>query len=210
MPSLWEIDAEERIALAMPWVNSRELAIDGGAHVGDWSRRLAVLFARVIAFEPAKDAFRWASSDKPSNVNLRRDALGDRVTMGCAVVESMKRPDTRSRFVICGEMAEYPRNRGGVNRLHSVGMTTVDAQETTGLGLLKLDVEGAEYHALLGARDSIAAFRPVVVIEESRKFAQRYGVGPGAARELLESWGYVAVAEAAPDVIFAPSERVKC
>jgi FkbM family methyltransferase len=37
------------------YIDNWKLAIDGGAHVGNWSRMMAEQFDRVLAFEPAPD-----------------------------------------------------------------------------------------------------------------------------------------------------------
>jgi hypothetical protein len=58
----------------------------------------------------------------------------------------------------------------------------IDDFGLTKLDLLKLDVEGHEYEALMGGRETVLANRPIVMIEEGTDTQPR-------ARELLLSWG---------------------
>jgi len=62
---------------------------------------------------------------------------------------------------------------------------------------VKIDVEGAEALVLQGAQQTIARFRPVIVVEMNPSAAQRLGIDANAAWRLLEDCGYrfYAVAE---------------
>jgi len=48
----------------------------------------------------------------------------------------------------------------------------------TPVDLIKLDIEGGEYHALKGAARTIARCRPVIVFEASARSTGKYGVTP--------------------------------
>lgn len=52
--------------------------------------------------------------------------------------------------------------------------------------LVKIDVEGAEYQVLEGARETLRSFQPVVAFEHSLG-CRHYGQEPGAVYELLRS-----------------------
>ena len=51
--------------------------------------------------------------------------------------------------------------------------------------LVKIDIEGGEYHALLGASQVIQRSRPYVIMEAGRTSTGRYGVTPDAMFELF-------------------------
>jgi hypothetical protein len=61
---------------------------------------------------------------------------------------------------------------------------SIDDMHLDHVDLIKLDVEGHEYIALMGALNTIKLCRPVIVIEEDQ---QKYNAG--AARYLLENLG---------------------
>jgi hypothetical protein len=42
-----------------------------------------------------------------------------------------------------------------------------------------VDVEGGEYHALLGAQRTVQEHRPVIIFEASARGGDEYGVAPG-------------------------------
>jgi FkbM family methyltransferase len=50
----------------------------------------------------------------------------------------------------------------------------------TAIALIKLDIEGGEYHALLGAAATIRRCRPVLIFEAGRKSTGQYGIAPEA------------------------------
>lgn len=167
------------IARALSFVAGFALAIDGGAHRGTVTAQLLRRFARVVSIEPGPLAERI-----PSDAQVIRAALGD-VAGECDMQDGTE--NTGQRHVVAG--AGTP-------------IITLDA-----LGLrpdfVKLDVEGMEYHALLGGETTIREARPVVMIEENG-LCSRYGVKHGSAGALLESWGFRRVAVCNKDWIYAP------
>lgn len=166
------------IARALSFVAGFALAIDGGAHRGTVTAQLLRRFARVVSIEPGPLAERI-----PSDAQVIRAALGD-VAGECAMQDGTE--NTGQRHVVAG--AGTP-----IITLDSLGLRP---------DFVKLDVEGMEYHALLGGEAMIREARPVVMIEENGLCA-RYGVEHGAAGGLLESWGARRVAVCNKDWIYA-------
>jgi hypothetical protein len=78
-----------------------------------------------------------------------------------------------------------------------VAVTTVDdLVEALGLGRLefvKVDIEGAEARLLAGARGTLAAFRPVLMLELEDRHLARFGADVASVVTGLESDGYVAL-----------------
>lgn len=163
--------------LAIPYIRSWDCAIDGGAHVGTWTIELCKRFGTVHAFEPDPDNFECLQKNTEGlNVVLHREALGKHQGTGALVGEY-----STSRYVIAG---------------NSVRVVTIDSFRLSP-GFIKLDVEGHEYPALMGAKDTLKS-QPVVLLED--KHYRRYGKSHPA--ELLV--GYSEVAAIHRDRIYAP------
>jgi len=67
----------------------------------------------------------------------------------------------------------------------TVPMRTLDSFDYTDIGFIKIDVEGYEYKVLLGAKETIKKYRPVLLVEQNR--------GNLNAIELLKTWNYSCV-----------------
>ena len=59
-----------------------------------------------------------------------------------------------------------------------------------GLAFIKMDIEGAEVAALLGAQQTIQRLRPKIAIEYNRETARRAGTSIEELDDLLDSLGY--------------------
>lgn len=68
--------------------------------------------------------------------------------------------------------------------------------------LIQLDTEGFEYFGLLGAKQTIEKFRPVIVIEWSKSWAARYGVTYEMITNFLQPYGYERIAKYDADLVF--------
>lgn len=175
---------------ALKFVDEFNVAVDGGAHVGSWSRRLSESFNSVIAFEPADDTFACLqlNVESYSKISIQQAALGASAGRGRIVDDISRFGNTGSRF-----MSNDDEGPIKIVALDSLGLDE--------LNFLKLDVEGFEYYALLGAKETILKHRPVVFIEE-KGFGRRYDLQPLAASNLLVSWGFSRVAKIGNDHVF--------
>ncbi len=139
-----------------------QVAVDGGAYVGTWSLHLAKHFANVIAYEPVPsnvDCWRRNLEGK-SHASVVQAALSSHD--GLAVMYHMHKAYTgRVRERDFADQA---------NGTAEVRAKRLDDANLPVLDLLKLDVEGHEYHALMGALETIKRCRPVVMIEEKLDF----------------------------------------
>jgi FkbM family methyltransferase len=156
--------------------DSSKDAVVVGAHVGTWAVRLG-------AFEWADKV--WAFEANPLTYDVLRqniglNGLGGRVLAIPAAVYDQD----GVRF---GMVDEKGMNTGGSTRLAAIaGMPNLAAFDSVSLdtyfacadgvpntagsghspiGLVLIDVEGAEAHVLRGARELISAYRPKLLIE---------------------------------------------
>lgn len=186
----------DRLRKAIEFVTDFSLAIDGGAHVGSWSKTMLNWFNKVVAFEPAPDTFEclernlW-SENRLGKADLHNKALGDQhahIVMDCDQRYEVA-GNTGARYVRKAEEGE-------------VEMVTIDSLKLPSLGFLKLDVEGAEYLALKGAEETLRHCHPVVFIEVKKDFGERFGVGREAPIKFLKELGAREVARIKSDHVF--------
>lgn len=174
---------------ALTFVRKFDLGIDAGAHRGVVTRKLAQHFDGVVAIEPGPLA------DQIEGAEVIRAAIGDKPGH-CDMADG--KHNTGQRHCVPGDGVE-------VITLDSLGLAP---------DFLKLDVEGMEYHALLGAEQTIRTHKPVVMLEENG-LNRRYGIEDNACKRLLESWGarHVLTMESNPpdtDQVFAwPTEAAQ-
>jgi len=160
IPDDWQ---HKDIEQAARFARGNALALDVGAHRGVVTTALLRDFKRVVAIEPS---------------DLAEQIQGATVIRACVSNQAGK----------CG-MAHGKHNTG---QRHVAAGDDYDVITIDSLGLapdfIKLDVEGMEYFALLGAADTIRKYEPVIMFEENG-LNRRYGVADGECGRLLESWG---------------------
>jgi len=157
-------------------LSKRRLVVQAGGNVGVYPLHLSQYFEHVLTFEPEPANFeclKFNTSHK-SNIIAAQAALGDRLdSIGMSVcVEN------------CGAHAVAG---GGEIPLLTIDSLNVDCD------FIQLDVEGFEINALLGAKETIMACSPVIMIEDNG-LSTRYGTPKGAAGRWLEGLGYKLVA----------------
>ncbi|HRY52915.1 MAG TPA: FkbM family methyltransferase [Candidatus Portnoybacteria bacterium] len=88
-------------------------------------------------------------------------------------------------------------HQGGTGGKISSGGLEIDcwslddfAQKNQPPDLIKCDIEGAEYLALLGGKNILAANKPEILLEVHKKFLKRFGHTENNVYELLEELGY--------------------
>lgn len=166
-------------------------AVDVGAHVGLWSYNLTYKFEHVHAFEPvaahrecfAENMVGWAD-----RVALLSYALGAEP----GFISIKTEPGSSGNSAVGAGPGEIE-----MRTLDSFGFQDVD--------FIKIDTEGYERNVLLGGEQTIKTCRPVVVVEQKRDMASRFGLEPLGAVKLLESWGYKVVEEISGDFVMIPA-----
>lgn len=146
---------------------------DGGAHVGYHSLRMAALdkVDHVIAVEANRATF-----ERFERI-LEKDEHGSKIRLHFVAIQN----DPECKHVSFLASPSHP-GRSGINPILrnaenttfeeqvNVPATTIDklvAGEQQRIGFIKLDFEGGEYHALLGAADTLKNGRPFVFFENS-------------------------------------------
>ncbi len=162
---------------AYEYVKNWRCAVDIGAHVGIFSRDFAQHFERVIAFEPMPSTRECLLRNVPGNVDVKPFACGSQP--GKVRMVHIKKSSGAAR-VVAPDAA--------VDRFIEVEAVTLDSFEFEAVDLIKLDVEGFEPEAILGAEQTMRRCMPVVIVEEKLKPGKFDHVQ--RASELLLSFGY--------------------
>jgi len=110
--------------------------------------------------------------------------------------ETISRNDLENVTVI--EQALFSRTvRGQLGRRNNFQVALDGPIETTTLddlnlapNVIKMDIEGAEYDALVGAQRTIEKHRPTILVEIHARKIERFGHTVKQVRQLLTGWGY--------------------
>jgi FkbM family methyltransferase len=137
-------------------VRSRDAVLDAGANIGTYTRLALRQGARlVVAFEP-----------EPDNAYLFRRNLGAEMAAGKVILveAAVWSSSGTAPLHLHGSSGHSLVIRTGAPGLIQVTATTIDATvprlDLDRVDMIKLDVEGAEEHALAGARDTLVRFGP--------------------------------------------------
>lgn len=155
------------------------IAVDGGANIGAWTIEMVRLgFTHVHAFEPA-----------PETATILRDNL---IAAGCLGQVSLHEVALWSHtcnvnLVVGGKPTSWHVFKAKHGALPAVDL---DSLHLDNVGLIKLDLEGAEYLALRGAIQTIQRSHPLLIVEVIELYAERYGNTAADLTTLLTKLGY--------------------
>lgn len=164
-------------------------AVDVGAHIGLWSYNLAHWFKKVYAFEP---------------VAAHRECLVRNLTVGEVAIMSY----AVGREAGSVNMRVNPTSTGDswVKGEGDIPMVTLDSQLLVNVDLIKIDCEGYEENVVLGAERMIDRWKPVIIVEQKRDMATKFGLEPlGAVEVLKKRHGYRQAFEIGGDFICVPT-----
>lgn len=166
---------------AMKYVTNRGVALDCGAHVGIWSKRLSFLFNTVIAFEPIPKHIECHKKNCSSwdNVTLNECALSNKET-----TMNMKMGTGRNTG---RSTLEYKSNLvKGDNEIIQIQTKTLDSFNIPKVDFMKIDVEKHEVSLIEGAKETINRCDPIIFIEDHNYFYKKGATGI----DWLMSMGY--------------------
>jgi FkbM family methyltransferase len=153
------------------------VVIDGGAHLGMHALRLSDLVPEgcVYAFEASPRTYEKLKEtieyNNISNITLLNNALYNENT---------------NAYVIEHIHADQDRVNIGTNHNHkNIKAVSIDSLNLDKLDFIKLDIEGGEYFAILGAENTIKKHKPIITYEYLPNTSRELD-----PRQLLENWGY--------------------
>ena len=146
----------------------RQVAIDVGANVGQYSLILSKYFKKVYSFEPVPDFYQKLEANirlnNLSNVIIKPFALGlSEGEIEMAVMENNSLAQTASR-----DRGKYHFKDNFSWRKTSAKQVSLDAvlaEEKDCVDYIKIDTDGSEYEVLLGSENLLRNHRPIIQIE---------------------------------------------
>ena len=165
-----------------------DVAVDIGANVGYYTFEMAKRFSRVYAFEANSEVSVPIRASGLDNVYLVDKGLSNsegKAVLYIPVVDGL---------ALSGWASLEPGNcPGATHHLEKqIELTTLDSFQLERVDLIKIDVEGHELEVLQGARRTIAASRPTLIVEIKKDCF-------GDVRDIMAVYGYSA--EQLSDVI---------
>ncbi len=160
-------------------LQSRQTALDIGANIGMFSYRLSGLVTRVVSFEINDELITELAAWNPGNIEIVPKGLSStegEATLYIPVLNGQK---------LVGWASLAPGNCPDTNEhfTKKVHIVTLDSLKIRNISFIKIDVEGHELEVLRGARETLAASRPVLLIE-----IREQNLEP--IRKLLSELGY--------------------
>jgi FkbM family methyltransferase len=164
-----KVSGEREIAL-LPFLCGRNLsAIDVGANVGVWSHEMRRFARKVYAFEPNPKIFeRLRAGLRGNDVEISPLALSSEAGEAALMVPKGKRGYSN-------QGATLSKEKIGLSQFGSMNVTTVrlDDLDIKDIGCIKIDVEGHELAVIHGATQTIAKYKPNLIVEIEEKHTKR-------------------------------------
>ena len=160
-----------KLRVAMNYVKNWRTAVDIGAHVGLWTKRLNDLFREVHAFEPHFLNAECFRRNLPEHQLLYQTALG---SMSRSVKMEMKEGSSADTEV---------RGEGGTP------MMTLDDFDLHDVDFVKIDCVGYEEEVVLGGLKTFDRWKPCVSVEQKPGYPARFGLKQFGAVEALMRLG---------------------
>lgn len=167
------------------YVRKFDVVVTAGACCGMYARFYAKKFKYVYAFEPDPLSFHCLVQNTPYDHVIK---FNTGLSNACGIAGLLRNSEQN---VGMNTVAEKP------NGFH-ISMLTVDTLGLNACDLLQLDVEGMELHAILGAANTIRAFRPVIICEKFSTDDAKQVMGDG--------FGYEYMGNSFADAIYVPKE----
>lgn len=192
------------VDLVLPLLRENGFAIQAGGHIGTVPARLAQHFDMVMTLEPHPDNFAALVKNLETQKLLGASVIAIDAALGDGLGWAQLRPHNRisgqHQVNIGHAVPTIMRPR----REDETAMTTID-QLVQGrrVDAIFLDVEGTEIFAIRGARETIAKWKPVIMVEENKR-CREHGFKEGQLPALIQTWGYQLEGRVGEDLIFAP------
>jgi FkbM family methyltransferase len=177
--------------LVMNNITVKNVAVQAGGNCGLYVKRYAKEFKTVYTFEPVSELFNCLVRNiNESNVIKIQACLGDSHRL--VSMNPHEGGDIGGGFVNNDDIGTIP-------------VLMIDDLNLPVCNLIHLDIEGYEFYALNGAKDTITRCKPVIAIENCEKWLVRYGSSLEQIEKFLENLGYIYKTSARGDRVYIHS-----
>lgn len=182
---------EHKLKAAVRHCKQFRTAVDIGGHVGLWSKVLLRHFKTVHAFEPV------ALHRQAFIKNVGKEILSQAAFLyPCALGEQQGEISIHTTQGSSGD--------SWVEGAGSIPMYPLDDFHIADIDFIKIDCEGYELFILKGATQTIATWRPIIIVEQKPNKATKFGLRDTECVNYLKKFDYKCVAEMAGDFIMVP------
>jgi FkbM family methyltransferase len=161
-------------------------ALDIGAHVGIWTRRMAPIFEKVYAFEPIPKHIECHKENLKDYSNVVLNEIGLSNKEGTAVIRELDFNSGSSTLEWKKLTTKETKHK---QRQTEINLKTLDSYELTNIDFIKMDVEGHEVSTIEGAKETLINNSPIIFIEVLHKELKK----PYTGRDALKDLGYTEV-----------------
>ena len=176
-----------KFEVVMKYVTNNGVCIQAGGNIG--------VFPHLLSKE-----FEWFYSYEPDLANFRAmklNTIGDNVTCFFSAIGEKESK---------GIMRVIDPTNIGAHRIEFndgvIPVETIDSKLYSEVGLIWLDIEGAELLALKGGIETIKAWKPVIVLEMAGHSERFYGIPESETEGWLKELGYEVATRIMNDVIY--------
>jgi FkbM family methyltransferase len=180
---------------AVQHVKKFDCAVDVGGNIGLHTVRFSTIFQKVHSFEPTDINFECLQKNTETLLNVKLHKLGLGAEDANLIIQLPCNTDNCGNFSIV-DFADYTDQ----TIQETIEIRTLDSFDLKP-DLIKIDVQGFDYNVLLGAANTIAQHRPVIIIESETKKSQN-SIG-----DLLSQKGFVVAAKIRHDQIWVHREK---
>ena len=166
--------------------------LQAGGNLGIFAKHMSNHFDKVYCYEPVEENFECLTKNISGIDNIQTHMAGLSNNIHSASVEWSSE-----------------RNSGAIRLQEStdgnIDLVTMDSQQYNDLDLMWLDLEGYEYKALCGAKQTLATHKPLLVIENNGLIHEYPGTNEGnkeIRQVMLEDFGYKFVTRLMRDDVY--------
>lgn len=165
----------------------RKMVVQAGGSYGIWPFYLSKYFDWVYTFEPHWKSFHYLNLNCPFENVIKLQAAMSNIDKGLLLKEK-----------------SFTGHK--VSGLGYIPGIRVDTLRLLNCDAIMVDVEGYEYKALQGAKNTIKEFRPVILFEYRPGMEAYHNIDPNAVLKFLEKLDYEYIITIQADQIWAPRE----
>ena len=176
-----------KFEVVMKYVTNNGVCIQAGGNIGVFPHLLSKEFEWFYSYEPDLANFKAMKLNTiGDNVSCLFSAIGETESSGIMrVIDPTNIGAHRIEF-----------NEGGIP------VETIDSKLYSEVGLIWLDIEGAELLALKGGIETIKTWKPVIVLEMAGHSERFYGIPESETEGWLKELGYEVATRIMNDVIY--------